>query len=224
MATHSRIQIALKMKEVGVIPVFYHEDVEVAKEIIRSAHAAGFYVCEFTNRGDRAYQVFQELSSFVRKEYPEMILGIGSITDAPTAALFLQAGAQFIVSPMLQEDITILCNRRKILWAAGCATLTEISRAEELGAEIVKLFPGETVGGPDFVKALKGPCPWTSVMPTGGVNIDNLEEWLKSGVHCVGMGSQLISKSALKDNDFKTISADMKKASAIVQKFKASES
>ncbi|PTB97039.1 bifunctional 4-hydroxy-2-oxoglutarate aldolase/2-dehydro-3-deoxy-phosphogluconate aldolase [Marivirga lumbricoides] len=221
MANYSRIEIALKMKEVGVIPVFFQEDVATAKEIIKCAHAAGLYVCEFTNRGKAAYTVFQELVKYAENEFPEMILGIGSIVDAPTAAIYLQAGADFIVSPMLQKDIALLCNRRKVLWSAGCGTLTEISQAEELGAEVVKLFPGESVGGPAFVKAIKAPCPWTSVMPTGGVSLDNLEEWLQSGVHCVGMGSQLISKTALKNKDFEGITSDMKKASEIVKKFKS---
>ncbi len=221
MATHSRIDIALKMKEIGVIPVFFHNDIATAKAIIQCAHEAGLHICEFTNRGKNAFTVFQELTAFAEKEYPEMILGIGSIVDASTAALYLQAGAQFIVSPMLQRDIALLCNRRKVLWAAGCGTLTEISQAEELGAEVVKLFPGETVGGPAFVKAIKAPCPWSSVMPTGGVSLNNLEEWLTSGVHCVGMGSQLISKEALKNKDYKHITADMKKAAEIVRKFKS---
>ena len=158
---------------------------------------------EFTARGDFAYQVFSELNSYALKELPGMMMGVGSITDAAAASLFMQMGANFIVTPSLREDIAIVCNRRKVLWSPGCGSLTEINRAEELGCEIIKLFPGSTYG-PGFVKAIKGPQPWTSIMPTGGVSTEraNLESWFNAGVICVGMGSKLISKEILENKDF----------------------
>ena len=130
-------------------------------------------------------------------------MGVGSITDAAAASMFMQMGANFIVTPSLREDIAIACNRRKVLWSPGCGSLTEINRAEELGCELVKLFPGSTYG-PGFVKAIKGPQPWTSIMPTGGVSTedDNLRGWFNAGVTCVGMGSKLISKTKLEQQDF----------------------
>jgi 2-dehydro-3-deoxyphosphogluconate aldolase/(4S)-4-hydroxy-2-oxoglutarate aldolase len=161
---------------------------------------------EFTNRGDFAHEVFGGLNKFCLKELPGMIMGVGSVTDAGTASLYMQLGANFIVTPVLREDIAKVCNRKKVLWSPGCGSLTEICRAEELGCEIVKLFPGG-VYGPGFVKAIRGPQPWTSIMPTGGVapTEENLRAWFEAGVTCVGMGSKLIKKQYLKDSNFDAI-------------------
>ena len=135
--------------------------------------------------------MFAELNTFAMEELPEMILGVGSVTDAATASLYMQLGANFVVTPLLREDVALVCNRKKVMFSPGCGTLTEIARAEELGCEVVKLFPGGTYG-PGFVKAIKGPCPWTNIMPTGGVSPDedNLRSWFEAGVTCVGMGSK----------------------------------
>jgi 2-dehydro-3-deoxyphosphogluconate aldolase/(4S)-4-hydroxy-2-oxoglutarate aldolase len=150
-----------------------------------------------------------------------MILGVGSITDAAAASLYMQLGANFIVTPVLREDIAQVCNRRKVLWSAGCGSLSEIGKAEELGGEIIKLFPG-SIYGPDFVKAIKGPQPWTSIMPTGGVSTeeDNLKSWFDAGVVCVGMGSKLISKEVLANHDFKALENRVKITLALIQKLK----
>ncbi len=193
MANFSRIQVVQSMQDSGIVPVFYHSDVTIAKEALSACYRGGARLFEFTNRGDFAHEVFRELSLFARKELPEMILGVGSITDAATASLYMQMGANFIVTPAFRRDIALVCNRRKVLWSPGCGSLTEICEAEELGCEVVKLFPGG-VYGPGFVKDIKGPQPWTSIMPTGGVSPtrESLEAWFKAGVSCVGMGSQLI--------------------------------
>ena len=174
---------------------------------------------EFTSRGDFAFEVFRELNKYALAELPGMILGVGSITDAAAASLYMQLGANFIVTPVLREDIAIVCNRRKVMWSPGCGTLSEISRAEELGCEIVKLFPGG-IYGPKFVKAIKGPCPWTSIMPTGGVSPteENLRGWFEAGVTCVGMGSQLISKEILVNNDFVSLKNKVQEALSIIKK------
>ena len=195
MAQFSRIQVITQMKESGLIPLFYNSDINVAKKVLKSCYDGGARLLEFTSRGDFAHEIFQELNKYASKELPEMILGVGSITDGASASLYLQMGANFIVTPVLREDIAIICNRRKVLWSAGCGSLSEIAKAEELGCEIVKLFPGN-IYGPEFVKAIKGPQPWTSIMPTGGVSTDpeNLKSWFEAGVVCVGMGSKLISK------------------------------
>ena len=181
------------MAATGLIPVFYHKDVEVCKSVIKACYNGGIRVFEFTNRGDYANEVFSQITKWAAVELPELIMGAGTVVDAPTAAIYIQAGANFIVSPLLNPEIAKVCNRRKIAWSPGCGTLSEISLAEELGAEIIKIFPGTTVGGPEFVKSVKGPCPWTSIMPTGGVEPteDNLRKWFKAGVTCVGMGSNL---------------------------------
>ncbi|MBC8767023.1 bifunctional 4-hydroxy-2-oxoglutarate aldolase/2-dehydro-3-deoxy-phosphogluconate aldolase [Arenibacter sp. BSSL-BM3] len=203
MAQYSRIEVATAMKESGMVPLFYDPDIELGKKVLQACYDGGARLMEFTARGDFAYEVFSEMNKFAIKELPGMIMGVGSITDAAAASLYMQMGANFIVTPSLREDIAIACNRRKVLWSPGCGSLTEINRAEEMGCEIVKLFPGSTYG-PSFVKAIKGPQPWTSIMPTGGVSTEasNLKGWFDAGVTCVGLGSQLISKDILNKKDF----------------------
>ncbi|MEM7485494.1 MAG: bifunctional 4-hydroxy-2-oxoglutarate aldolase/2-dehydro-3-deoxy-phosphogluconate aldolase [Bacteroidota bacterium] len=208
MAQYSRIEVAGVMQDTGMVPLFYHQDIELGKKILKACYDGGSRLLEFTARGDFAFEVFSELNRFAIKELPGMIMGVGSITDAAAASLFMQMGANFIVTPSLREDIAMVCNRRKVLWSPGCGSLTEINRAEELGCEIIKLFPGSTYG-PEFVKAIKGPQPWTSIMPTGGVSTaeDNLKGWFDAGATCVGMGSQLISKDILVHKDYKLLEA-----------------
>lgn len=200
------------MEETGLVPLFYNPDTETCRKVISACHAGGARVFEFTNRGDFAHEVFAEVKKWARSEFPDMMIGAGSVPDAPTAAIFIQMGADFIVSPVLNPDVARICNRRKVLWIPGCGTLTEISQAEELGAEIVKIFPGSAVGGPSFVKAVKGPCPWTSIMPTGGVDPSeqNLEKWFAAGVTCVGMGSALITDKAVKGGEWQALEETVK--------------
>lgn len=211
MAQYSRIDVAFTMRETGLVPLFYHDDVEVSKKVLKACYDGGARLLEFTNRGDFAHEVFGELNKYALAELPGMILGVGSVTDAGTASLYMQLGANFIVTPVLREDIAIVCNRKKILWSPGCGSLTEIAKAEELGCEIVKLFPG-SIYGPEFVKAIKGPQPWTSIMPTGGVSPtkESLEKWFNSGVTCVGMGSKLIMKNDSGNYDFEGIESTTK--------------
>ena len=221
MAKFSRLEVVTKMMETGMVPLFYHSDVEVAKKTLKACYQGGARLLEFTSRGDFAYQIFDQLNKYVLAELPEMIMGVGSITDAAAASLYMQLGANFIVTPVLREDIAIVCNRRKILWSAGCGSLTEISKAEELGGEIIKLFPGSTYG-PEFVKAVKGPQPWTNIMPTGGVSTeeDNLKAWFESGVVCVGMGSKLISNQILANEDYNGLQKKVKNTLELIQKIK----
>ncbi|MCU4157114.1 bifunctional 4-hydroxy-2-oxoglutarate aldolase/2-dehydro-3-deoxy-phosphogluconate aldolase [Carboxylicivirga sp. A043] len=222
MSKFSRIDVSLRMKETGIVPVFYHADVEICKQVLKACYEGGARVFEFTNRGDFAHEVFGELTKYVRQELPEMAMGVGSIIDAATTALYMQLGADFIVSPILNEEMAKVCNRRKVSWSPGCGSLSEISKAEELGAEVVKIFPGQQVGGPEFVKAVKGPCPWSCIMPTGGVEPteENLSRWFKAGVHCVGMGSQLISKEVIASGNYASLTETVEKAIAIVYKLK----
>lgn len=222
MARFTRIEVAQKMAETGIVPVFYHKDAEVGKKVLKACYEGGVRVFEFTNRGDYAHEVFTVLNKYAAAELPEMMLGVGSVVDAGTASLYIQLGASFIVSPVLKEDMAFTCNRRKVLWSPGCGSLSEISRAEELGAEIVKIFPGQQVGGPEFVKAVKGPSPWTSIMPTGGVEPteENLSAWFKAGVTCVGMGSQLITKDIIANNDYEKLKSLSANALSIVKKYR----
>ncbi|MGK7394340.1 MAG: bifunctional 4-hydroxy-2-oxoglutarate aldolase/2-dehydro-3-deoxy-phosphogluconate aldolase [Candidatus Cyclobacteriaceae bacterium M3_2C_046] len=222
MAKFSRIQVTLKMQETGIIPVFYHKDLEICKQVVKACYEGGIRVFEFTNRGDFAHEIFSQLNKYVLKDIPDMIMGVGSVLDAPTAALYIQLGANFVVSPVLKEEMARVCNRRKIAWSPGCGSLTEISLAEELGAEVVKIFPGAQVGGPKFVAAVKGPCPWTSIMPTGGVSPteENLREWFQAGVHCVGMGSKLITKDIIQNNAYEKLTQTVKDAIDLVKKIR----
>ena len=206
MAKYTRLEVVKVMEETGLVPLFYHPDVELGKKVLKTCYEAGARLLEFTARGDFAHEVFSELNKYALAELPGMVMGVGSVTDAAAASRYMSLGANFIVTPVFREDIAIVCNRRKVLWSPGCGTLTEITRAEELGCEIVKLFPGD-IYGPNFVKGIKGPQPWTSIMPTGGVSPtkENLQGWFKAGVTCVGMGSKLIAKDANGNFDLKKI-------------------
>ena len=219
MAQYSRIEVANAMKETGMIPLFFNNDIELSKQVLKACYDGGARLLEFTARGDFAHEVFGALVKYAVKELPGMILGVGSVTDAAAASLYMALGANFVLTPVFREDIAIACNRRKVLWSPGCGTLTEIARAEELGCEIVKLFPGD-IYGPQFVKGVKGPQPWTSIMPTGGVapTEENLSAWFNAGVTCVGMGSKLISKEIIANKDYAKLTADVKAALDIVKK------
>jgi len=212
MAYFSRIEVVSRMKSVGIIPLFYHPDVQIGKAAIKACYHGGAKVIEFTARGDFSLEVFGELNRYCLKELPGMILGVGSLTDSASASAYIQLGANFIVTPAFREDIALVCNRRKILWSPGCGSIREINQAEELGCELVKLFPGE-VYGPSFVKAIKGPQPWTNIMPTGGVlpTEESLKSWFDSGAYCVGLGSQLISFQLLESKDFVKLESDVRK-------------
>jgi 2-dehydro-3-deoxyphosphogluconate aldolase/(4S)-4-hydroxy-2-oxoglutarate aldolase len=221
MAQYSRLEVAQVMKDTGLVPLFFNSDIEVSKKVLKACYDGGARLLEFTARGDFALEVFTALTKYAIAELPGMIMGVGSVTDAAAASLYMQMGANFIVTPVLREDIAIVCNRRKVLWSPGCGSLTEIARAEELGCEIVKLFPGG-IYGPDFVKAIKGPCQWTSIMPTGGVSPtkENLEGWFNAGVTCVGMGSKLIAKDNSGNYDYNKIENMTREAMQIIQDLK----
>ena len=222
MAQFSRIEVATTMKEVGMIPLFFNNDIELSKKVLKACYDGGAKLLEFTARGDFAHEVFGDLIKYTVKELPGMIMGVGSVSDAAQASLFISLGANFVVTPLLREDIATVCNRRKVLWSAGCGSLTEIARAEELGCEIVKLFPGD-IYGPQFVKSVKGPQPWTSIMPTGGVSPteENLKGWFDAGVTCVGMGSKLISKDITANEDFAKLEMNVRKVLAIIKSFRS---
>jgi 2-dehydro-3-deoxyphosphogluconate aldolase/(4S)-4-hydroxy-2-oxoglutarate aldolase len=218
MARFKRLIVLQTLTGTGIVPLYYHKDAAIVKNVVKACYAGGARVFEFTNRGDFAHEVFAEVNKWCAVECPEMIMGVGSVVDAATAALYIQLGANFIVSPSLNPDMAKVCNRRKIAWMPGCGTLSEINLAEELGCEIVKIFPGKEVGGPSFVKAILAPCPWTSIMPSGGVTPDreNLEAWFKAGVACVGLGSQLTPAEVIASGDYGFIEQKVKEAIAIV--------
>lgn len=222
MAQYTRLQVIEQMKESGMVPLFYHKDINVAKAVLKACYDGGVRLVEFTSRGDFAFDIFNQLIKYAIEKLPGMILGVGSVTDAAAASQYMLSGANFIVTPVFREDIAIVCNRRKVLWSPGCGSLTEIARAEEMGCELVKLFPGSTYG-PGFVKAIMGPQPWTSIMPTGGVSteVENLKGWFDAGVTCVGMGSKLISKEILVNESYSKLTQDVKKTLETIRELKS---
>lgn len=225
MARHTRLEVLTAMKETGVVPVFYNADFEVARNILCACADGGAKVVEFTNRGDRAINVFTRLAELRDKDRPELMLGAGSVCDAPTAAMYIAAGADFVVGPLLDEETAVLCNSRKIPYCPGCGSVTEIHRAHKLGVEICKVFPGAEAGGPGFVKAVRGPCPWTEIMPTGGVSPtkESLGAWFAAGVACVGMGSKLITKELVAAKDYGGIAKKVKQTIEIIREIRGAK-
>lgn len=222
MARFARLEVLNTIVNTGLAPVFYSGEVEIAKKVARAIATGGCRLLEFTNRGDFAPEVFKELSHFCQRDLPDLILGVGTITDAPTAALYVAYGANFVVGPSLNPEVARFCNRRKIAYIPGCGSATEIATAEELGAEIVKVFPGDAVGGPEFVKAIRGPSPWTRLMPTGGVQAtgENLTAWFKAGVAAVGIGSDLIKREYLQNNDWDALAARTAAVLALIREIR----
>lgn len=219
MARFSRLEVLNTMIEIGLVPVFYSSNGETAEEIVRACAAGGAKVVEFTNRGDSAHEVFGELLERFVVEDPTVILGVGSVIDPGTAALYISIGANFVVGPVLNPEVARVCNRRKVAYLPGCGSVSEISEAEELGVEICKIFPGSSVGGPGFVRSILGPCPWTRIMPTGGVSPteESIRSWFEAGVCCVAMGSKLITKELVATRDFEAITAKVKQILAWIK-------
>ena len=195
-----------KIAQTRMVPVFYHKDASVACAVVKACYDGGVRAFEFTNRGDMAHEVFRELIRFAEKECPELALGVGSVVDAPTAALYIQMGACFVVGPLLNSDVAKVCNRRGVPYTPGCGSVTEVGQAQELGCDIVKVFPGDVLG-PKFVKGLMAPMPWSRIMVTGGVEPteENLTAWMKAGAFCVGMGSKLFPKDKVADEDWQYV-------------------
>ncbi|MBL0968961.1 MAG: bifunctional 4-hydroxy-2-oxoglutarate aldolase/2-dehydro-3-deoxy-phosphogluconate aldolase [Brevundimonas sp.] len=222
---HDRLTVLKALEAQGVAPVFYHADPEVCLNVIRACSRGGAKAIEFTNRGDFAVDLFGDIARELQKTDPDIILGIGSVVDAGTASLYLNRGTRFIVSPCLVEDVAKVCNRRMTAYFPGCGSVTEIGQAHELGCEIVKLFPGASVGGADFVKAVLGPMPWTKIMPTGGVDPDeaSIAKWFGSGIVAAGMGSKLITDAAVKSGDWAGIEAQVKATVAAIAAFRGKQ-
>ncbi len=225
MARFSRLSVLNTIVEDGLMPVFYHPDVEVATEVALACHRGGLRSFEFTNRGDRAHRVFEDLCARLADEAPDQILGVGSIGDPHTAALYLAAGANFVVGPILDAEVARLCNGRKVSYSPGCGSPTEIATAEELGCELIKVFPGVSVGGPSFVSAVLGPRPWTTLMPTGGVEptLDGLRVWFEAGVAAVGIGLKMITKDILENRDWTQLEEDVRRVLGWIREIRSAK-
>ena len=217
-----RMAVLAAMMEQGVIPVFYHPDVEVCTNVIQACANGGAKCIEFTNRGDFAAHVFLDVTRHFAKADKSVIMGVGSVVDAPTAGIYIANGANFVVGPVLNPDVAKVCNRRKIPYSPGCGSASEIGFAEELGVEIVKIFPGTQVGGPEFVKAVLGPMPWSKIMPTGGVDPteESLTKWFGAGIVAAGIGSKLITNDLLKAKDYGGIEKKVAETVALIKKIR----
>ena len=206
MAKYDKLQVLGTIRETGMVPVFYHADAEVSKQVLKACYDGGVRAFEFTNRGDFAQEVFAELVKYANKELPGMIVGVGSVVDPATAALYIQLGANFVVGPLFNPAIAPVCNRRLIPYCPGCGSVSEVGAAQEAGCDLCKVFPGDVLG-PAFVKSLRAPMPWSRLMVTGGVKPEraNLEGWFKAGVTCVGMGSNLFPKDVVAAGEWSKI-------------------
>lgn len=213
MSRFDKTQVIKKIGDTRIVPVFYNSSADVAVHVIKACYDGGIRAFEFTNRGDFAHEVFAAVAKYTARECPEMALGAGSITDAPTAALYMQEGADFIVGPLFNPDVAKVCNRRCVPYVPGCGSVTEVGFAQEAGCDIVKVFPGDVLG-PKFVKAMLAPMPWTKVMVTGGVEParENLIGWKNAGAFCVGMGSKLFPKDRIENKDWAYITDKCKEA------------
>ena len=213
MARFDKQSVLEKMGRTGMVPVFYHKDAAVAKQVVKACYESGVRAFEFTNRGDFAHEVFAEVVKYAAKECPELAVGVGSVVDAATAALYIQLGACFVVGPLFNPEVARVCNRRLVPYTPGCGTVSEVGAAQELGCDLCKVFPGDVLG-PKFVKGLMAPMPWSKLMVTGGVEPtkENLTAWFKAGVYCVGMGSKLFPKEVIAAEDWLAITAKCKEA------------
>lgn len=225
MAKFDKIQVLEKIGSTGMVPVYYNGDLETAKSVVKACYDGGVRAFEFTNRGDFAHEVFASLVKWADKECPELALGAGTVVDAPTAALYIQLGANFIVGPLFNPDIAPVCNRRLVPYCPGCGSVSEIGKAQELGCDLTKLFPSD-VYGPRMVKDLMAPCPWSKIMVTGGVapTRENLTDWIKAGAFCVGMGSKLFPKDKVAAGDWKYITELCKQCLEIIKEARGARS
>ncbi|MDR1974969.1 MAG: bifunctional 4-hydroxy-2-oxoglutarate aldolase/2-dehydro-3-deoxy-phosphogluconate aldolase [Bacteroidales bacterium] len=221
MAKYNKIQVLGTMLETCVVPVFYNSDLSTAKNVIKACYDGGIRVFEFTNRGEFAHEVFGELVRFVRMECSGLILGVGSIVDAPTAALYIQSGANFIVGPLFNPDIAKVANRRLMPYIPGCGSISEVGTAQEHGCDLCKIFPADMLGT-NFVKGIKAPMPWSMLMVTGGVKPEeeNIRSWFDAGVSCVGIGSYLFPDEMIKNENWQGISEICRNTLSIVKKVK----
>ncbi len=219
MGRFQRIDVLSEMYSSGLVPVFYHGDVEVAMRIAAACVEGGSRLLEFTHRGDRAHLVFTELIERCEDELPDLILGAGSIVDPQIAAIYIASGSNFIVGPNFHREVARLANRHRVPYSPGCGTVSEIVAAEEAGCEIVKIFPADAAGGTKFVRAIRGPRPKTALMPTSGIdmNEESVREWIAAGSTCLGMGSKLISKDVVARGDFPEITRRIRQLLSWIQ-------
>jgi len=213
--------ILKKITDQAILPLYFDADETVSLEVLKALYAAGIRLVEYTNRGEAALNNFKKMVALRNSEMQDLLLGIGTIKNAQMATTYIEAGADFIICPGLVEEVVEVANKHDMLWIPGCMTPSEIIRAENLGAKMIKLFPGDMLG-PNFMSGIKSLFPNLIFMPTGGVSLDkdNVEAWFKAGVSAVGMGSKLVSKQLLQEKNYSKIQEMAKKAIEIVNEVK----
>ena len=216
----SKQQIIEAMKGAGIVPLFTHDNPDDAQHVLEAAYRGGIRVFEFTNRRSNSFEVFAHLLK-VAKKYPDLMLGIGTIMDGPTTKKFIDAGADFIISPIMKLEMAKVCHEYDTPWIPGCATLTEIVTAKDNGADIIKLFPASILG-PGFVSSIMPVVPGLQLMITGGVEPTekSLSSWFKAGATCVGMGSQLFTKEILAQKDWPLLQQRVTECLSIVKELR----
>lgn len=216
--------IIKQIKEQGLLPLFYHTDTNVCIEITKALYAAGVRLIEFTNRGENALENFKALILERDRDMKDLLLAVGTIRTAEQATQFINAGANFLISPVFDNNICDITYINKILWIPGCMTPTEIHAAEQAGCCMIKLFPGNVLG-PSFVDAIKPLFPQLDFVVTGGVDntAQNLQTWFKAGVSAVGMGSKLISKDVMEHRLYEDLTVRTKEVISIIEKIKSAQ-
>lgn len=220
MAKFTKEELYDKVANVPIVPLFTHADASVAKAVLKACYEGGIRVFEYTNRSGNAKNIFCELVKYARAEMPDLAIGIGTVFNGEEAAFFIEKEADFIIQPIINEEVGKLCMQQDIAWIPGAMTVTEVYKAQQGGADIVKLFPADTLGT-SFVKALKGPLPKVRLMATGGVlpAVESLEKWFSAGVSCVGIGSQLCPKEIIETKDYARLQKNVERCVAFTQQF-----
>lgn len=205
MSTKREIIAAIRAD--GVVPVFSHADLGVVKEAAIAVAKGGLSTFEFTVRGSGAAVVASRLIAWARSHLPHLAVGVGTVMDGTSASRLVGEGAAYVFAPSFSAEVAAVCHRGNVLYVPGCGTVTEIQTAYSAGCEIVKLFPAGAIGGPAFLAAVRGPCPWIEAVPTGGVEptVESLKAWYEAGAPAVGMGSNLFTKPAIDSRDWPEI-------------------
>lgn len=211
-----KLETLKKITDIGVVAVIRTENADMAEKTSKACIDGGIPAIEVTFTVPGADKVITSLKSKFTKD--QLIVGAGTVLDSETARIAILAGAEYIVSPGFDLETVKLCNRYQIPYMAGCMTITEMIKAMEAGADVIKLFPGDAFG-PSMVKNIKAPLPQVPIMPTGGVSLENVEEWIKNGCIAVGVGGKLTAGAKTGNYDEVTRIAKL-----FVEKVKAARS
>ncbi len=211
---HQVLEALLRGK---ILPMFYSSDIDIAKAILIACFNGGIGGVEFVDRGENSAGVFKELIQYRNAEFPEMLVGIGTLYNKFQAQVFIDLGADFIISPIFDKGLALTCNRRKVLWIPGCTTMREMVLAESYGADLIKIFPAASLGK-SYVRDILAPSPTSCIMVSGGIKSDigEITQWLEAGASCIGLGSDLISPDIMRNKEFELITDKIKEIAEFI--------